>query len=71
MPCARMNRVTLARSIVSVSVRQTNGPPPPDHALELPRQLRPISIRRISFVPAPIVYSFASRSSRPAVFSLT
>lgn len=26
---------------------------------------RPISIRRISLVPAPISYSFASRSNRP------
>src|SRR5437660_1674659 len=27
---------------------------------------RPISMRRISWVPAPISYSFASRSNRPA-----
>jgi hypothetical protein len=31
---------------------------------------RPISMRRISDVPAPISYSLASRSSRPPAFSL-
>ena len=32
---------------------------------------RPISMRRISLVPAPISYSLASRSSRPVGYSLT
>ena len=32
---------------------------------------RPISMRRISLVPAPISYSLASRSSRPVGMSLT
>ena len=31
---------------------------------------RPISMRRISFVPAPISYSLASRRMRPAGYSL-
>ncbi len=30
---------------------------------------RPISMRRISLVPAPISYSFASRQSRPTGYS--
>jgi hypothetical protein len=36
----------------------------PHHAVSA-NNSRPISIRRISLVPAPISYSFASRSSRP------
>ena len=32
---------------------------------DLSNSSRPISMRRISLVPAPISYSFASRSSRP------
>src|SRR5690606_31752868 len=66
----------LPRSTGLAPVAEGPGPAGrPAHA-GLPRQAlpwnssRPISMRRISLVPAPISYSFASRNSRPAGNSL-
>jgi hypothetical protein len=52
-------------SVLMVYSSRVQAPPPVAR-----NSSRPISMRRISLVPAPISYSLASRSSRPVGYSL-
>ena len=67
-PCTRRRAPFVARSL-RARVASGRKQPPPHHMLSA-YSSRPISMRRISLVPAPISYSLASRQRRPTGYSL-
>jgi hypothetical protein len=71
LTCEFLSRETFARSMLAGDGAREAGALPCFHRYSSrPVSSRPINMRRISAVPAPIVYSFASRTSRPAGTSL-